>query len=116
MLVLIDPTAATPVFAQIETSIATQIATGALATGTRLPAARELAETLDLNVHTVLRAYQELRDQGLIELRRGRGAVVVGLPTADRVREAVARAAAEAKAAGIPIGTLLALTRKEYES
>src|SRR5487761_2270005 len=116
MFVLIDPSSTTPVFAQIATAITTQIATGTIATGGRLPAARELADSLGVHVHTVLRAYQGLRDQGQVELRRGRGAVVVGVPTADRVRDAVARAASEAKAAGIPLGTLLALTRKEYES
>jgi GntR family transcriptional regulator len=116
MFVLIDPTTATPVFAQIAESIATQIATGTVATGARLPAARELAESLGVNVHTVLRAYQELRDDGQVELRRGRGAVVLGEPTAESLRDAVARAVIEAKAAGIPIGTLLALIRKEYES
>ena len=41
---------------------------------------------------------------------------MVGAPTADDVRAAVARAAHAAKEAGIPIGTLLALVRKEYES
>jgi GntR family transcriptional regulator len=116
MFVLIDPSAVTPVFAQIAESIATQIATGTVATGARLPAAKALADSLGVNVHTVLRAYQELRNEGQVELRRGRGAVVLGTPTADGVRRAVARAAAEAKAAGIPIGTLLALVRKEYES
>jgi GntR family transcriptional regulator len=116
MFVLIDATATTPVFAQIETSITTQIATGTIATGARLPAAKALAESLGVNVHTVLRAYQGLRDKGQIELRPGRGAVVVGAPTAGRVRDAVARATAEAKSAGIPIGTLLALVREEYES
>ncbi len=116
MFVLIDSTTATPLFAQIAESIATQIATGTVASGARLPAAKELAESLGVNVHTVLRAYQELRDDGQLELRRGRRAVVLGTPTAEGVRVAVARAAAEAKAAGIPIGTLLALIRKEYES
>jgi GntR family transcriptional regulator len=116
MFVLIDPATVTPVFAQIAESIATQIATGTIVTGARLPAAKELAESIGVNIHTVLRAYQELRNDGQIELRRGRGAVVVGAPTANEVRVAVARAAAEAKAAGIPIGTLLALVRKEYES
>ncbi|HEY4269227.1 MAG TPA: GntR family transcriptional regulator [Galbitalea sp.] len=116
MFVLIDPTATTPVFAQIEVSIATQIATGTIATGERLPAARSLADSLGVNVHTVLRAYQGLRDEGQVELRRGRGAVVVGLPTADGVRDAVARLTTQAKAAEIPIGTLLALVRKDYES
>jgi GntR family transcriptional regulator len=116
VFVLIDSTAPSPVFAQIAESIATQIATGTIRTGERLPAARELADSLGVNVHTVLRAYQQLRDDGQLELRRGRGAVVVGAPTADGVRDAVARAAQEAKAADIPIGTLLALVRKEYES
>lgn len=116
MFVIIDPSTVTPVFAQIAESIATQIATGTVTTGARLPAAKELAESIGVNVHTVLRAYQELRNDGQIELRRGRGAVVVGAPTAESLRAAVAVAAAEAKAAGIPIGTLLTLVRKEYES
>jgi GntR family transcriptional regulator len=116
VFVLIDPTATTPVFAQIAESIATQIATGAVATGERLPAAKDLAGSVGVNVHTVLRAYQELRDEGQVELRRGLGAVVRGTVTAEPVRAAVARAATEAKAAGIPIGTLLALVRKEYDS
>lgn len=114
MLVVIDPAAAQPVFDQIAGSIATQIATGVLATGTRLPAARDLADTLGVNVHTVLRAYQQLRDEGLVELRRGRGAVVTGERTADSMRDAVSAAAAEARAAGIPLSTLIALIRKEY--
>jgi DNA-binding transcriptional regulator YhcF (GntR family) len=116
VFVLIDPTTVTPVFVQIAESIATQIATGTVVTGARLPAAKELASTLGVNVHTVLRAYQELRDEGQVELRRGRGAVVLGVPTAENLRSAVTHAVSEAKAAGIPIGTLLTLVRKEYES
>jgi GntR family transcriptional regulator len=116
MFVLVDPAAEAPVFAQIAESIITQIATGAIATGARLPAARELAGTLGVNVHTVLRAYQELRDDGQIELRRGRGAVVLGAPTAQELRAAVASTVEQAKAAGIPVGTLLALVRSEYEA
>lgn len=116
MLVVIDPAAATPVFAQIAASITAQIASGELPTGTRLPAARELAATLGINVHTVLHAYQVLRDDGGVELRRGRGAVVVGGEAAEPVREALATAASQARAAGIPLGTLFALLRTEYES
>ncbi|HEX7738164.1 MAG TPA: GntR family transcriptional regulator, partial [Marmoricola sp.] len=49
---------------------------GELGPGDRLPSARPLADSLDVNMHTVLRAYGALRDEGLIELRRGRGAQV----------------------------------------
>lgn len=82
MLVKIDTSSAEPIYAQIAREIRSGILSGATPVGSRLPAARELAASLDINMHTVLRAYAELRDAGDIELRRGRGAVV--LPRSDR--------------------------------
>ena len=76
MLWQIDPNADKPLFEQVAMSVRRAIGSGTLTKGERLPAAREVAEALDINLHTVLRAYQLLRDEGLIELRRGRGAVV----------------------------------------
>ena len=77
MLWQVDPSSPQPLFEQLAAQVRHGVASGELATGQRLPSAKELAASLEVNLHTVLRAYQQLRDEGLIELRRGRGAVVI---------------------------------------
>jgi GntR family transcriptional regulator len=82
-----------------------------------LPSARELAASLGINLHTVLRAYQELRDEGVIELRRGRGAVVrQGADAAAQLTPSVAALVAEARRLGVAAATLTDLVREEYDS
>ncbi|WP_125098981.1 GntR family transcriptional regulator [Leucobacter chromiireducens] len=76
MMIRISEDSELPLYAQIAHSVRTDIAAGRLVAGQALPPAREVAAGLELNVHTVLRAYQLLRDEGLIELKRRRGAVV----------------------------------------
>ncbi len=78
MLWRIDPGSSQPLFQQLAGQVRHGVASGELAKGEKLPSAKQLAASLEVNLHTVLRAYQELRDEGLIELRRGRGAVVLG--------------------------------------
>lgn len=99
MLIRVDPASEVPLFAQVAASVRVDAAAGRLRAGDRLPAARLVADSLGINVHTVLRAYQELRDEGLIDLRRGRGAVVTALATSlsalsDDIRALVARSRA----------------------
>lgn len=77
MLIRIDASDARPLYEQIVLQVRAAIGDGALTAGDRLPPARDLAEAIGVNLHTVLRAYGELRDAGLIELRPRRGAVVV---------------------------------------
>ena len=69
-----------PPFEQIRAQIASLIAIGALAPGTRLPAVRSLAGDLGLAAGTVARAYKELEQAGLVETRRRNGTVVAGRP------------------------------------
>ncbi len=99
MLWRIDPASDEPLYSQLVAQVHLAAARGEVAPGDRLPAARELAESLELNIHTVLKAYQQLRDQGLIELRRGRGAVVTGAAARDLspVEEALAAFLAAAR-------------------
>lgn len=76
MIIRTDPSDPTPIYRQIALQTAAQIRDGTLARGERLPTAAQLARSLDVNRNTTLQAYRLLRDEGLIDLRRGRGAVV----------------------------------------
>lgn len=115
MLWQVDPTSATPLFEQLASSIRGAVSSGTLRRGDRLPAAREVAESLQINLHTVLRAYQVVRDEGLVDLRRGRGAIVVAEPDAARLAALVRELTAEAARLGLDEHRLLALVRAEAQ-
>jgi GntR family transcriptional regulator len=65
---------------QVAAEIRRAIADGEAKAGERLPPAKDLAAILKVNTNTVLRALRQLRDEGLIEFRRGRGITVTGTP------------------------------------
>src|SRR6186713_199476 len=72
-----DPT---DLYQQVAGEIRRAIADGEAQPGERLPPAKDLAAILDVNTNTVLRALRLLRDEGLLEFRRGRGISVAGTP------------------------------------
>ncbi|MCW5249924.1 MULTISPECIES: GntR family transcriptional regulator [unclassified Streptomyces] len=98
MLLSLDKTDTRPLHEQVAGAVRRAIAEGECRPGDRLPSARDLSEALDVNVNTVLRALRELRDEGLLDFRRGRGVTVAedagrGSAVLIRVRELVAEAA-----------------------
>ena len=79
---------------RVAAEIRRSITEGEAKPGDRLPPAKDFAAVLGVNVNTVLRAFRELRDEGLLEFRRGRGVTVAGTPERGamivRARELVA--------------------------
>lgn len=86
-----DPT---DLYEQVAAEIRRAIADGEARPGERLPPAKDLAAVLGVNTNTVLRALRLLRDEGLLEFRRGRGISVAGTPergaVVQRAKELVA--------------------------
>ncbi len=65
---------------QVAAAIRRAIADGEAARGQRIPHATDLAAVLGVNRNTVLRALRLLRDEGLLDMRRGRAITVTGSP------------------------------------
>ena len=78
--VKVDKTDPTDLYEQVAAELRRAIAEGEAKPGERLPPAKDLAAVLGVNTNTVLRALRVLRDEGLLEFRRGRGISVAGTP------------------------------------
>jgi len=86
MLISIDKNDARPLYLQIVIQIKEQIRRRALKQGDELPSVRELADTLDINMHTVRSAYIKLREQGIINLALGRRATIARMKQPENKR------------------------------
>jgi GntR family transcriptional regulator len=97
----VDPRNPLPLHEQIAVNVRQALSEGGLAPGERLPPASELAAVLEINPNTVLRAYRNLREDGVLEFRRGRAVRVCDDAA---VRASVVQAARQLLAAGRACG------------
>lgn len=74
----INPSAARAIYEQAADHIAAAIESGELAPGEKLPPERDLAYDWGIGYGTLRRAYEVLRERGLIESRQGKGTFVAG--------------------------------------
>jgi GntR family transcriptional regulator len=89
------------------------VSSGELDVGEQLPPAAELAAALAVDRNTVLAAYRQLRDEGVLEFRRGRGARVAAAgPKWSSVTEAARSYIAVARAQGLETGELLRIIKE----
>jgi len=65
-----------PIYRQLRDRVVAMILEGVLKEGEALPSVRQVATEYRLNPITVLKAYQQLTDEGLVEKRRGLGMFV----------------------------------------
>ena len=109
MRIRVETSSGMPITRQIAAQVRAQCASGALKPGDRLPSVRALAAELAVNQNTILRVYERLTAEGLLERRHGDGTFVAdrmpsGQMRAQRelLRQEVAKVAELAKTLGIP--------------
>ena len=64
------------IYIQLRNQIIMGIATSSIQEGDTLPSVRQLADNIGINMHTVNKAYNVLRQEGFLQLDRRRGAVI----------------------------------------
>ena len=116
MLLRLDFQSEIPIYQQIRNQIVLGIAGGELREGERLPTVRALAEETGVNMMTVSKAYQLLKQEGYLQTDRRSGAVVRvrtgrGEPDAETV-EGLRLRLSELRLAGLSREEILALCER----
>ena len=80
MILDLDFNSDVPIYAQIREQIIKSIAKGDLKINESLPSVRNMAEEIGVNLHTVNKSYNLLKDEGYINIDRRKGAIINKLP------------------------------------
>ena len=120
MRIRVETSSGMPMSRQIAAQIRAQCASGGVKPGERLPSVRALAAELAVNQNTILRVYERLTAEGLLERRHGDGTFVADrVPTGQmkaqrqRLRQEIARLAELAKTLGMDAEELRRLLDEE---
>lgn len=84
MFVKIDMNSSIPIYKQVKTAIISSILSGELKEGDRLPSVRQLGCDLGINLHTVSKVYNLLKEEGYIIIQHNQGAIVSAPPKAGK--------------------------------
>ena len=118
MLMQLDFTSETPIYRQIHDQIVMGIAAGVLKPGERLPTVRALANETGVNVMTINKAYQLLKQEGHITADRRGGTTVAGQPAAVPCEKTLAELrmpVASAKLSGMTREEWIDLCKQVYD-
>lgn len=80
MILNLDFNSDIPIYSQIREQIIKSIASGDLKINESLPSVRNMAEEIGVNLHTVNKSYNLLKDEGYINIDRRKGAIINDLP------------------------------------
>ena len=123
MQIRVETSSGMPITRQIAAQIRAHCASGTLRPGERLPSVRVLAAELAVNQNTVLRVYERLTAEGLLQRRHGDGTFVADrVPTGQMMaqrqllRQEIARVAELAKTLGVDAEELCQLLDEEIKS
>jgi len=118
----VETSSGMPITRQIAAQIRAQCASGVLQPGERLPSVRALASELAVNQNTVLRVYERLTAEGLLQRRHGDGTFVADRAPSGQLRkqrellrQQIARVAELAKTLGVDPDQLYQLLRDVWD-
>lgn len=118
----LDPRLGTPTYTQLVQQVRRAVVQGILSPGDRLPPAREVVSALAINPNTVLKAYSQLEQEGIVYSRPGLGtfiATTAPAPVADkiqrRLRPGIDAWLAKARALGLDEEAVFALFSSAVE-
>lgn len=121
MLIVLQHNDARPIYQQIVQQVKYAVASGVLEPGAMVPSVQKLAQKLLINPNTVVRAYRELQNEGILRSVRGTGLQVT--PRAGRrcrddrlqaVRERLRMALEEARRSGLTPEEVEELVQQEF--